>query len=176
MTKKGVSLTPAPSYSMISVPLPHALPAPEFVVHSPGWMWWSHLVGVWRSWIKSRPTHVRLSSRAARAAERAEKVGRCLCKTPVCHLWKVLEIKGGPGDWRKANGTPWLQKMPKGSFCNSARASAKCSKWEGLTPDSDTGGIGWGTALQKRPGGGGTGAERKPPVCPGSAEPAASHP
>lgn len=94
-------------------------------------------MGVWRSWIKSGPTHVCLSSWAARAPDGAEKVGHCLCKTTVCHLWKVLEVKGGPGDWRKANGTPWLQKMPKDSFCNSAKTSAKCGKWEGLTPDSD---------------------------------------
>jgi len=64
VTRKGMSLTPASSYTMISVPLPCALPAPEFVIHSPGWVWWSQLVGVRRSWIKSglraeKMTHAR---------------------------------------------------------------------------------------------------------------------
>lgn len=118
VTRKGISLTPAPSYSMISVPLPCALPAPESVIHSPGWTWWSHLAGVRRSWIESGLMAVTMTRVCP-----PEQPG-CMCtrgcgqSRPLplqnhCRLQKVLEIRGGPGDWRKAGGTPGFKKYRK---------------------------------------------------------------
>lgn len=144
MARKGLSLTPAPSYSMISVPLPRALPAWAFEIHSPGWMWWSHLVGVWRSWIKPG-----LMAENMIRARPPEHPG-CICAQGCGEDWLLslqnccLSPLEGPEDhgrpqWvEKGWWHSWCQKTLQGSLFNSSKTSAKCRKWEGLTPDSDT--------------------------------------
>lgn len=60
--------------------------------------------------------HICRSSQAAQAPEGAGRAGRCLCTTTVCHLWKALEMRGGPSDSKKANGTPGFKKFWKDPY------------------------------------------------------------
>lgn len=60
--------------------------------------------------------HVHLRTQAASVPKDVEKTGYCLCKTAVSHLWKGLETRGGPSEWRKADGTPGVRKHWKDPY------------------------------------------------------------
>lgn len=95
-TIKGTSSTPAASYLMTSVPLPHALPAPVFKTcgtgGSCGSVWTDMMVTFWRNWTGSGLIWDNLSCACpfdwlgCTGTSGAEGSGLCFCKAAVCQL------------------------------------------------------------------------------------------